>query len=129
MDTNERELPVGGCASAKRSLARSLVIRLMLAGVTLGCLVSPLGAQWLNVTGNLADLPSECGNLCLLSAVPGQDKIIAGIARRGLWQTTDGGVSWQPLGQSPGSDAIVNRPSRILYDPANANIFWESGIY
>jgi len=24
---------------------------------------------------------------------------------------------------------IVNRPLRILYDPTEANIFWESGIY
>ena len=39
-------------------------------------------AQWTNVTANLADMPSECGNLCLLSAVPGQDKIIAGVDRQ-----------------------------------------------
>ena len=86
-------------------------------------------AQWVNVTGNLAGMPSECGNLCLLSPVPGQDRIIAGIAKRGLWQTTNGGASWTALGQGAGSDAIVNRPSRIVYDPVNANAFWESGIY
>jgi photosystem II stability/assembly factor-like uncharacterized protein len=92
-------------------------------------LVSPLPAQWVNVTANLADMPSECGNMCLLSVVPGQDRIIAGIAKRGLWQTTDGGSHWTPLGQGAGSDSIVNRPSHILYDPANPNVFWESGIY
>src|SRR4051812_24204958 len=86
-------------------------------------------AQWVNVTANLAGMPSECGNLCLLSPVPSQDRIIAGIAKRGLWQTTDGGVTWSALGQGANSDAIVNRPSRILYDPANTNTFWESGIY
>ena len=91
--------------------------------------VFPVAAQWLNVTANLADMPSECGNLCLLSSVPGQDRIIAGIAKRGLWQTTNGGASWTALGQSPGSDAIINRPSEIIYDPKDANIFWESGIY
>ncbi len=101
---------------------------LVLAGVLFG-LAIPLPAQWVNVTANLADLPSECGNLCLLSVVPGQDRIIAGIAKRGLWQTTDGGVTWTPLGQGAGSDAIVNRPSRILYDPTDAKTFWESGIY
>jgi photosystem II stability/assembly factor-like uncharacterized protein len=67
--------------------------------------------------------------MCLLSPVPGQDKIIAGIAKRGLWQTTDGGATWTALGQGPGSDAIINRPSEIVYDPKNANVFWESGIY
>jgi len=92
-------------------------------------IVFPTSAQWVNVTGNLAEMPSECGNLCLLSVVPGQDKVIAGIAKRGLWQTTDGGTTWTPLGQGAGSDVIVNRPSRILYDPMNPGIFWESGIY
>jgi hypothetical protein len=101
----------------------------LLAAAILLSTLPPLPAQWSNVTGNLADMPSECGNLCLLSVVPGQDRIIAGIAKRGLWQTSDGGTHWTPLGQGPGSDAIVNRPSHILYDPADPNIFWESGIY
>ncbi|HMJ90172.1 MAG TPA: hypothetical protein VK530_10170 [Candidatus Acidoferrum sp.] len=93
------------------------------------CIVSPLSAQWVNVTANLAEMPSECGNMCLLSAVPGQDKIITGIAKRGLWQTTDGGTTWTSLGQGAGSDVIINRPSEIVYDPKNADVFWESGIY
>ncbi len=97
---------------------------------TLWFTVAPLlCAQWVNVTANLAGMPSECGNMCLLSAVPGQDRIIAGIAKRGLWQTTDGGARWTALGQGAGSDAIINRPSEIVYDPKNPNAFWESGIY
>lgn len=102
--------------------------RLLAAGI-LFSIVAPLAAQWVNVTANLAGLPSECGNMCLLSAVPGQDRIIAGIAKRGLWQTTDGGATWTALGQGAGSDAIVNRPSRVLYDPMDARKFWVSGIY
>jgi hypothetical protein len=105
------------------------VIRLLLTAGILFCRPFPLPAQWFNVTGNLAGMPSECGNLCLLSVVPGQDRIMAGIAKRGLWQTTDGGATWTPLGQGAGSDPVVNRPSRIVYDPANADTFWESGIY
>lgn len=104
-------------------------IPILLPVVVFCGLVSPLSAQWVNVTANLAGMPSECGNSCLLSVVPGQDRIIAGIAKRGLWQTTDGGSQWTPLGAGAGSDTIVNRPSHILYDPANANVFWESGIY
>src|SRR5512147_991614 len=92
------------------------VVRRLLTAAVLFCAAFPLTAQWVNVTANLADLPSECGNLCLLSVVPGQDKIIAGIAKRGLWQTTDGGAIWTPLGQGAGSDTIVNRPSWIAYD-------------
>src|ERR1051325_2476124 len=104
-------------------------VHVLTAAAALFSIAFPVPAQWINVTANLADMPSECGNLCLLSVVPDQDRIIAGIAKRGLWQTTDGGASWSPLGQGAGSDAIVNRPSRILYDPANAELFWESGIY
>jgi len=33
------------------------------------------------------------------------------------------------VGARRGADVIVNRPSRILYDPKNPDIFWESGIY
>ena len=108
--------------------SRGLRRRFCVAGF-LFCLVLPLAAQWTNVTGNLADLPSECGNLCLLSVVPGQDKIIAGVAKRGLWQSTEGGGEWTEMGRGAGSDAIVNRPSRIVYDPTSATTFWESGIY
>ena len=88
-------------------------------------------SRWVNVTGNLAGLRSECGNLCLLSAVPGPDRILAGVARRGLWQSTHGGGDWTALGTAPGSEAILNRPSWILYDPdpARPGRFWESGIY
>jgi hypothetical protein len=93
------------------------------------CGVAPVSAQWSNVTANLAGMPSECGNLCLLSSVPGEDRIIAGIAQSGLWQTTDGGAIWTPAGHAAGSDSIVNRPSRILYDPSHPGVFWESGIY
>lgn len=110
-------------------LSNTRFVRSLLAAGTLCCFVPMLPAQWVNVTANLADLPSECGNLCLLSVVPGQDRIIAGVARRGLWQTTDGGATWTPLGQGAGSDAIINRPSHIVYDPADAKVFWESGIY
>src|SRR5262245_50710823 len=70
--------------------------------------------QWTNVTGSLAYTPSECGNLSTLSAVPGSDTIIAGIARRGLW-ANDSGTTWSRLGTGIGSDLIVNRPSWIVH--------------
>jgi photosystem II stability/assembly factor-like uncharacterized protein len=84
---------------------------------------------WTNVTGNLANLKSECGNLTLLSSVPRSNTVIAGIAQQGLWATTDGGASWQPLGSGQGSAHITNRPTWISYDPLNPSHFYESGIY
>ena len=94
------------------STNRRFVVRALAAGILFAMMPS-LRAQWVNVTANLAGLPSECGNMCLLSAVPGQDRIIAGIAKRGLWQTTDGGATWTALGQGANSESIDNRPSRI----------------
>ncbi|MGB8354208.1 MAG: hypothetical protein WCD79_10000 [Chthoniobacteraceae bacterium] len=111
---------------ASFSLTKNLMAGILLSGIlSLGT----VSAAWENATGNLAGMPSECGNLCLLSVVPGKDVVIAGIAKQGLWQSADGGATWTAIGKDTGSDSIVNRPSRILYDPANPNIFYESGIY
>jgi photosystem II stability/assembly factor-like uncharacterized protein len=55
--------------------------------------------------------------------------IIVGIAKDGLWATTDGAASWHALGTGSGSAAITNRPSWIVYDPVDEQTFWESGIY
>lgn len=85
--------------------------------------------QWIDATGNLANLPSECGNLTMLSARPCTDEIIAGVALAGLFMTDDGGASWNPLGTGAGSAVITNRPSSIVYDPEHPAVFWESGIY
>jgi photosystem II stability/assembly factor-like uncharacterized protein len=87
-----------------------------------------VAATWLNVTGNLASMPSECGNLTILSAVRGTDSIIAGVAQKGLWINSSG-TTWTHLGDGVGSDVITNRPSWIVYDPAHPGTFWESGIY
>src|SRR4029079_8015651 len=85
-------------------------------------------ASWVNVTGNLANMASECGNLTMLSAVPGSDTIIAGVALKGLWANSSGNT-WSHLGSGAGSDTITNRPSWITYDPLHPGVFWESGIY
>src|SRR5579859_5205957 len=59
--------------------------------------------NWANVTSNLANMQSECGNLTLLSSTPGVNTLIAGIAQQGLWASADGGASWQRLGTGQGS--------------------------
>jgi len=87
-------------------------------------------AEWLNVTGDLAGLPSECGNMHFFSSKPGEDMLIAGIAGNGLWASTDGGESWDKLGGDEADDVrIINRPTGIVYDPEDPDTFWESGIY
>jgi len=97
-----------------------------------GCDLKPSDApemKWVNATGNLANMQSNCGNLGLVSAQPCSNRVIAGVARKGLFETLDGGQTWTPLGQGAGSDPITNTISSIVYDPLDPSIFWESGIY
>jgi photosystem II stability/assembly factor-like uncharacterized protein len=63
----------------------------------------------------------------MVSAVPGSNNVIAGVARSGLWVNSSGST-WSLLGTG-GSVPIPNRPSWIAYDPAHPGVFWESGIY
>jgi photosystem II stability/assembly factor-like uncharacterized protein len=100
-----------------------------LSVLTLGTHAAPQAAPpantWVNVTGTLANKPSECGTITLLSPVPRSDTIIAGVAGKGLW-ANNRGSTWVQLGES---DKILNRPLWIVYDPAHPGVFWESGIY
>jgi photosystem II stability/assembly factor-like uncharacterized protein len=74
-------------------------------------------------------MPSECGNVTLVSARPGTDEVIAGVAAQGLWASSGGSVTWTRIGQGPGSALINNRASSISYDPQHPQTLWESGIY
>lgn len=90
----------------------------------------PPAGEWQNETYNLVDLQSECGNLAFISSKPGEDRIIAGVALNGLWSKTVSDTEWTKLGQADGSgDVIVHRPSSIVYDPNDPDVYWESGIY
>jgi photosystem II stability/assembly factor-like uncharacterized protein len=88
-----------------------------------------LSGEWVNATDGLVGLPSECGNLSLVSARPDRDMLIASVALQGLWASTDGSDSWTPLGSDARSAKITNRGSAIVFDPDHPDTFWESGIY
>jgi photosystem II stability/assembly factor-like uncharacterized protein len=74
-------------------------------------------------------MDSECGNLAGLFSKPDEDMLIAGVAQKGLWSSTDGGQSWQALGTAAGSDTITNRPVAMVFDPDNSTAYYEAGIY
>jgi peptidoglycan hydrolase-like protein with peptidoglycan-binding domain/photosystem II stability/assembly factor-like uncharacterized protein len=61
----------------------------------------------------------------MLSSVPNSSAILAGVAGQGIWKSTVDGT-WTQL---PGSAIIDNRPFSIVYDPTNASVFWEAGLY
>ena len=83
-------------------------------------------STWQNVTGNLANMASECGNMSLLSAMPGSPTVIAGVAMRGLWANT-AGTTWTQMGSGAGSATIINRPNWIVYDPLNSSTLLGGG--
>src|SRR5262252_5424528 len=101
---------------------------LLVASVVIAGRPALSAATWVNVTGNLAGMASECGNLTILSVMPGSGTVIAGVAASGLWANSTG-TTWSHLGSGAGSDPITNRPSWIVYDPVSPAVFWESGIY
>jgi hypothetical protein len=92
--------------------------------------VTPLTqGTWRNVTGNLAGMESECGNMSSVTAKPDEDLLIAGVARLGLWASTQGGEDWQQLGTGSGSASITNRPTQLVFDPMAPGTFYEAGLY
>ena len=83
--------------------------------------------SWINATGNLAGMASDCFNMGRVAAKPGSPRIIAGVALHGLFASDDRGKSWQPLGTGAGSAKITNRVSSITFDPEHPETFWETG--
>jgi photosystem II stability/assembly factor-like uncharacterized protein len=73
-------------------------------------------------------MPSECGNISLVSARPDRDTVIASVSLHGLWASSNGDDAWAALGQAGGAP-IGNRGSTMVYDPQHPETFWESGIY
>jgi hypothetical protein len=96
------------------------------AGVVAGGLDA---GPWENLTENLAGMSSECGNVAYLTSRPNDGAVIAGVARDGLWTRPTAATDWSQIGQGAGSTPIVNRPQQFVYDPLDANTWWESGIY
>ena len=84
--------------------------------------------MWVNVTNNVGGPQWGYAGVMTMAAVPGADRVIAGVSEQGLWTSDDRGKSWKKLGEQD-KVQIKNRPYRILFDPADSNIFWESGNY
>jgi hypothetical protein len=90
---------------------------------------TPVAQKWTEVTGNLAGLTSDCGNVSV-AARAGEDMMISFVNTHGLYSTTAASDQWTPLGTG-GGDPVTNRMNQILADPdpANSQTFWEAGNY
>jgi photosystem II stability/assembly factor-like uncharacterized protein len=90
---------------------------------------APAIGPWKNATDGIEGLPSECGNLSMVAALPDRDLVVASVAQQGLWSIAPGSDTWTRLGQGPGSAKITNRMSALITDPSAPNTWWESGLY
>ncbi|MEP7053224.1 MAG: hypothetical protein ABJB12_22870 [Pseudomonadota bacterium] len=84
-------------------------------------------AKWTNITNNLANMASECGNVGGIFPSPYLDLLLVGVARQGLWSSADGGATYKKIGTT--GDMILNRTIMLVWDPSDTKTFWESGIY
>lgn len=88
-----------------------------------------IGPSWEDATGDLAGLPSECGNLSYVSARPDRPGLVTGVALQGMWSSDDSGETWLPLGEGEESDEVTFRLTDVEYDPDDPNRFWATGLY
>jgi photosystem II stability/assembly factor-like uncharacterized protein len=93
----------------------------------------PEPAVWVSATGSLTHKTTACGmvsgNVNRVSAKPDEDLLILSVYQDGLWQSRDGGKTWQALGTGSQSELINNVATEIVYDPQHPATFWEVGIY
>jgi hypothetical protein len=82
--------------------------------------------KWVNATGNLANMSTVCGNLYRVWSGPGTAKTIAGVARIGIYGTTDGGATWDLQG---GSTTPMHDHNDVTFDPSNPDIYWVAGMH
>jgi photosystem II stability/assembly factor-like uncharacterized protein len=89
---------------------------------------APQTGPWVNVTNNVGGDAWGYAGVCTIACRSGADEVIAGVSERGLWASTDGGQTWAPMG-AEAKVKITHRPYAIVFDPRDANTFWESGNY
>lgn len=88
-----------------------------------------IGAAWEDATGDLAGLDSECGNLSFVAARPDRRGLLTTVALQGVWESVDGGGTWERLGQGEGSAEVTLRGTDVVFDPDDPTTFWVSGLY
>jgi hypothetical protein len=98
-------------------------------GSTPGIGVEAPPETWVNATGNLAGMASDCLSLGKVAAKPDSNRVLAGVAGHGVWASDDAGATWVQLGTGAGSAVITNRTSLIAFDPEHTDTIWEAGSH
>lgn len=97
-------------------------------GVLLFQASGAFAGAWVNATGSLAGVTTDCGEIQGMWAVPNVNEVIAGVTENGLWATSDGGTTWAKQGGTTGS-AMGFRGTGMVFDPVSPNTWWVCGIY
>jgi photosystem II stability/assembly factor-like uncharacterized protein len=95
-----------------------------LVGLALLSSASHISAAWVNATGNLANMPSECGDLQSIYAVPNVNLTVTGVANNGIYATSDGGTTWTRL-----TNLATMRMMQMHFDPDHPDTWYAGGIY
>lgn len=91
---------------------------------------APSGDWTIATPAFFADIRRACGPMSYMAAKPDEDVIYVGLnAAPVLWATRDGGATYEELGTGEGSDPIDHGMSSMVFDPEDANKFWEAGSY
>src|SRR5688500_5973530 len=85
-----------------------------------------VGEQWIDATGNLVGLASECDNLSLVATREATGELIAAVALQGVFASGDGGATWTRLAPAQ-TGGTTNRARSVLFDPDDPERVWLSG--
>jgi hypothetical protein len=85
-------------------------------------------APWQNVTGNLAGTPSDCGTIPYVTTKPGENLVVVGVVKQGVFASTDSGTTWSKLGTGAGSDDFTAGLAEVIFDPEDSNRWWLAGV-
>ena len=108
--------------------ARTGVVSGLIGFVILAARCAAADVEWENVTGNVGGDHWGYNGVCLLVAVPGSERIIAGVSENGLWASDDNARTWHKLGVQD-KEQIKHRTHQIIFDPKDPSTFWVSGNY
>lgn len=84
-----------------------------------------VGEEWTDATGNLVGLASECDNVSVAAPRAATGDLVVGIALQGLFSSSDGGSTWDPLASAEVGTTI--RVRTVLFDPDVPDRVWLSG--
>ena len=106
-----------------------LCLFVLIMGVAAAAEDSDEVSPWQDATGDLFAGEAAGASIWRVTTWPGQGMIIAALAKRGLWSSADGGVTWKRLGEIGKRPPDVGIGVQVIADPLEPKCLWCSGMY